>query len=108
MAGLANFTLLSGSAADAVGPLKLNTLTFTGVSLYTTDGDTGFKAGLQAAAEDARAPIAVVELGSAGDYALEYIVSSDKMIVKVRSTGAQVASQTDLDGVTFKVLAISK
>ena len=108
MAGLANFALIASTAASAGGPVKFNTVTFTGVSSYTTDGDTGFKAGLQALTKDARVPVALIEIGSAGDYALEYIPATDKLIVKVRSTGAQVSASADLDGVTFKVLAITQ
>jgi hypothetical protein len=107
MAGLANFALIASSSASAHGPVKICTVTFTGVSSYTTDGDTGFRAGLQALLDDARVPVALIELGSAGDYALDYIPSTDKLIVKVQSTGAQVSASTDLDAVTFKVVAFS-
>jgi hypothetical protein len=108
MAGLANFALIASTSASAHGPVKFSTVTFTGVSSYTTDGDTGFKAGLQGLTKDTRVPVVLVDIGSAGDYATEYLPASDKLIVKVRSTGAQVTAAANLSGVTFKVLAITQ
>lgn len=111
MAALANFAKVSGAAVDAVGPVKFDVITFTGATYATvapTTGNTGLKAGLQGLTKDGRAPIAVIQVGSAGDYALSYTPADDKLKVVVASTGVEVANATDLSSKTFTVLCISK
>ena len=115
MAALANFALVAGSQANAHGPVKFDTISFTGPTYHkvnspTADdptGVTGLKAGLQGLTKDSRAPIAVVQIGSGGDYALQYEPSTDRLKIVAASTGTEVTDSANLTGVTFRALCIS-
>lgn len=107
MAALANFAKVTGASAAAVGPVKFDTIQFTGAT-YATGGTTGLKAGLDGLFGDGRSPIQVLQVGSGGDYSLIYLPDTDKLKVVVASTGAEVTNAANLTGVTFTVLCISK
>jgi hypothetical protein len=109
MAGLANFALLDDSVeADAVGPLKVHTVTFTGVSDYTSGGDTGFKAGMRTLLGSAVTPVAVIQVGSGGDLSLVYKPKTDVLKVITQSTGVEASAHANHSSVTFTVTVISK
>jgi len=120
---LDNFALVAGSSADAHGPVKFDTITFTGPT-YASSGVTGLAAGLKAAraaakaaalviaptvdpgiAVDSRVPVAVVGIG--GAYTVEYAPSTDKLVIRTTATGAEVSDNTDLHATTFHVCCIS-
>jgi hypothetical protein len=115
MAVLAGFALIAGSSANARGPVKFDTITFTGATYHkvtspTADdptGNTGLKAGLQALTGDARTPISVIQNGGNGVHVLEYAPATDRLKVVVAATGAEVADNVDLSGTTFHVQVIS-
>lgn len=103
MAALGNFAAVSSVAA--VGPVKLDVITFTGAT-YATGGTTGLKAGVRGLSKDNRQPKVVIGL-DCGDAVLAYDEATDKLKVTVMSTGLEVANTTDLTGNTYKVLVIS-
>ena len=113
---LDNFALVAGSSANAHGPVKFDTITFTGPTynkpasptLSDPTGVAGLAAGLQSLTGDGRVPVAVQQQGSGGDYALQYEPSTDRLVIKAASTGTEVSDTTDLHAVTFRVLCISK
>jgi hypothetical protein len=112
---LDNFALVAGSAGSAHGPVKFVQMTFTGptynkpASPTPSDptGVAGLAAGLDSLTGDGRAPIAVLQIGSGGDYALQYEPFTDRLVIKVASTGVEVADTVDLHAVTFRALVIT-
>lgn len=116
MAALDNFALVAGSQASAHGPVKFDTITFTGPTYNKVDqptvnnptGNTGLLAGLRGLTGDSRKPISVTQACSAGDYDLQYEPSTDRLKIVVSSTGAEVNNGEDLSRVTFRALCISQ
>jgi len=86
--------------------LFVDVLTFAGDSSYPTGGTDGFDAYVQAVLGDARNVVGVVMIGDCGDNIPIYV--GGKLMVKVLSTGLEVANAVDLSGVTFTVMVISK
>lgn len=103
---LATFAKVSSASGVAVGPLKVDCITFVG-GTYATGGVTGLRAGLRGLFGDSRTPFAVVQSGSAGDYAIHYLPATDKLKVLVASTGAEAADNANLGAVTFTAICFS-
>lgn len=93
--------------------LYVDQLSFLGDDAYPTGGTPDFDGFVQALLGDARDVIAVVP-GDCGDNLPIYVpdagggATPGKLLVRVISTGLEVANTTDLSGVTFNVTVISK
>lgn len=88
-------------------PLFVDRISFLGPSTYATGGSPAFKAAFQAITKDGRVPIAVIGQ-DCGDNHPEYDEATDKLKLRVMSTGVEVADTTNLSGVTFNVIVISQ
>lgn len=113
MAAMANFTLVAGTQASAHGPVKFDTITWTGPSSYnntgtpTTSGNTGLAAGLGTIRKGQPTPIAVIQQG-AHAYGLQYDPVTDLLrVFNVATPFAEVTNATDLSAVTFRAVIIS-
>lgn len=86
--------------------LFVDVLTFLGDDAYPTGGTPAFDEYVQALLGDSRNVVGVVMIGDCGDNMPIYV--GGKLMVKVISTGVEVANTTDLSGATFTVMVISK
>ena len=92
-------------------PVFADLVSFLGDDSYPTGGTAGFEALIQALLKDSRDVIAVV-MQDCGGYVPVYDRANDKF--KVYEEGAdagpadEVGNATDLSGVTFNVVVISK
>lgn len=86
--------------------LFMDVVSFAGDDNYPTGGTAGFDAYIQALLGDSRNVIGVVMIGDCGDNMPIYV--GGKLMVKVISTGVEVANAVDLSAATFTVLVISK
>lgn len=90
------------SAAAAGGPVFVYRCTLVGDSSYPTGGTTGLLAKLRTAASKPSLNILSVQgEGDNGDRHLEYVHSSEKLFVRVMSTGADTANATNESGTTY-------
>lgn len=95
--------------ADAVGPVFTDEVTLVGDGDYPTGGSTGLLAKFQAARGQHHTIVAAQPYGSGGgDYKCEYNPATDALLVRLISTGAEVAAHTNLSGVTFGLIVTSK
>jgi hypothetical protein len=92
-------------------PLFIDIVSFPGPASYTTGGDTGLIAGLEAIAKNNRVIVAAILMAADG-YLADYVVATDK--VKVYGTGAaekahgtEVDAATNLSGTTFRMMVVS-
>lgn len=86
-------------------------ISFAGDDAYVTGGTPDFDSVVQAALGDGRNVIGVIS-GDCGDHEVKYVpdagATEGKLMVFLRSTGAEVANAADLSGTTFNVTVISK
>ena len=92
--------------------LFVDRVSFLGDDSYTTGGTVDFDAFISTLMGDARNIIAVIP-GDCGDdnlalYIPDVGATPGKLMVRVLSTGAEVANAVDLSGDTFNVTVISK
>jgi hypothetical protein len=99
-------TLMKYAGAKGHAPLFADRITFPGEASYTTTGPAGFQAGFAALMQSNRTILGVIPL-KCGDHKPEYNHATDKLLMRVVSTGAEVAGATDLSGNTYEVLVIS-
>ena len=104
-------TMTSISESAGVGPVFIDDVSFPGSSSYTTNGDTGVAAKLQALRGDSRQPISG-QVYASGGFVAEYDAFNDKLVVykEADTAGAlvQVTATTNLSGTTFKMTVVSK
>lgn len=86
--------------------LFADVVSFAGDDAYPTGGTVDFDAYLQALVGDSRNVMGVIAVADSGDNIPMYV--GGNLMVKLRSTGAEVANTTDLSGVTFTLLVLSK
>lgn len=88
-------------------PTFVDVLAAPGDDDYPTGGTTGFQALVRAALGRDVTVLGVI--GQAcGDNVPVYDPANDTLQVFVRSTGAEVANNADLSGVTFNLIVLSK
>src|SRR5579862_7542800 len=109
---LGALTLTASDTRAPVQTIYVDELSVVGAASYTTGGDTGFKAALQALTKDQRTPKAVIPIGGNGGFVPVYDLANDKLMVfqPQKSDAAhaapliEVPSTTDLHTTTFKLL----
>lgn len=98
---LGAFTIVEQVAAQ--GPVKFVRATIVGDSAYTAGGTTGLLAKLQAAMGETVNIISVQPEDNNGDSHVEYVHATDKLFVRVMSTGIEHGNG-DLSGTTYTLL----
>lgn len=102
---LTTLTVVDKSNA-AQGPLFFDRVTLVGDAAYVATGTTGLQAIYAAAVKSNRTIVAVVP-GDCGDAVPSYDPVTDKLFVRVMSTGVQAANG-DLSASTYKLTIISR
>lgn len=109
---LGALTLTAADKNTSVQNVFVDEISLVGPASYTTGGDSGLKAALQAKTNDQRTPKAVIPIGPNGGYEVRYDLANDKLLVYT-SNGAAPAALTEftstgnLSGTTFKLLVLS-
>lgn len=105
--------------ADKVGqqssaPSFIDRMTLVGPASYTTGGDVGLAAALQAITKDQRTIVAVIQ-GDCGGYQVQYLPGTDALKVyqgdntnAAAAPAIQVPNATNLAAVTFNLTILSK
>ncbi len=88
-------------------------ISLVGVASYTTGGDTGLQAAMQAALGKTVEVMGIIDIGLNGGYVSRYDKANDKLIV-LTSNGAgpaalaQFTSSGNLSGTTFKYCVLCR
>jgi hypothetical protein len=105
---------LTGKKMDNAGQaLYADVVSLVGPASYTTGGDTGLEAALQALTKDSREILAVYDIALNGGYVSRYDYANKKLM-HFTSNGAapaalaQFTSAGNLAGTTFTLLVISR
>lgn len=100
-------TLVS-SEQVAQGPVFLDRVTLVGNGSYSSGGNTGVKAALQALTKDGRVPYLVVAEDGKG-FTVSYDVPTEKLLVYEQDgTGAQAEVSGSQSAFTYKLGIFSK
>lgn len=83
----------------------VRTITFNGDAAYATGGSANFTAFVREVLGGSQAyeVVGLQQLSKSGDNELLYDKNADKLMVLLRSTGAEVANAFDLSAVSFTV-----
>lgn len=109
---LGTFTIGDEVGTQPSAPTFTDRVSFLGDNSYPTGGTATFSALFQAKTKDGRKPIAVIAQ-DCGGYVVAYDETNDKLKVfrgahTVDNPMSEVPNATDLSGVTFNVIVISK
>ncbi len=99
------------AGAKPSAPLYALRVSFAGDGNYPTGGTADFEGSMQAAlASVGLRGLKVLGVISeiCGDNKCEYDFANDKLLVRVISTGAEVANAANLSGTTFNLLVLAQ
>ncbi len=106
---LGAIALIEKAMASASVPTFVEEITFPGDNSYPTGGTPNFSALLRAATgiKATRQLMYLVDCGAIAGHYCVYDAANDKLVVFVRTTGAEVANGVNLSGTTFRVCTVS-